>query len=446
MAPEKQYSHDLHIFQLPSFIVLIHTLCLIPLIVNGLRLRLLQDINLFKLAYIPFYSIYTIMIKRSMLNIAHEALSRQAAVVLLGPRQVGKTTLAWEIAKNHPGSIYLDLENERDRQKLQDAASFLGANEDSLIVIDEIHRIPSLFPTLRGLIDQGRRRGIRTGRFLLLGSASIELLKQSGESLAGRVSYLELGPFNIGETDHVDRLWIRGGFPDSYLASDDNQSIAWREDMIRTYLERDIPMLGPRIPAETLRRFWTMLAHTQGGLLNAARLASSLEVSGQSIARYCDLLVDLLLVRRLQPYLANVGKRLIKSPKVYIRDSGLVHALLNMATYNEILGHPVCGASWEGFAIENIIGAAPPRTISGFYRTSAGAEIDLILEFPGGKRWAIEIKRGETTSPSRGFYEACRDLKPERAWMVHAGKGQYALRHDIQSIGLKTFVEQLGHT
>ena len=384
------------------------------------------------------------MLVRKTQEIVVQALSRQASVALIGPRQVGKTTLALEIGKQL-NALYLDLEAIEERDKLTNPAAFLSVYEDRLVILDEIHRVPDLFLTLRGLIDQGRRRGQRTGRFLLLGSASLDLMRQSGESLAGRISYIDMTPLGVLEvpTNAIETLWIRGGFPDSFLAPDDRQSLDWRRDLLRTYLERDVPMFGSRIPAETLRRFWTMLAHNQGGLHNASRLAAGLEVSGQSVGRYTDLLVDLLLVRRLQPYHANVGKRLVKSPKVFIRDSGLLHALLNIAARDALLGHPVVGASWEGFVIENLIDAAPALTVPGFYRTSGGAEIDLLLELPGGERWAIEIKRSRAAKPARGFYEACQDLKPARRFVVHGGLERYPISADIEAIGLRELAETL---
>jgi len=384
------------------------------------------------------------MIERNVLAMVRQALSLQAAVALLGPRQVGKTTLAHQLG-DPQGALYLDLEDPTDRSKLNDPGAFLSAFKDRLVILDEIHRVPDLFLTLRGQIDAGRRQGLRTGRFLLLGSASLDLLRQSGESLAGRISYVEMTPLTVTEVgaEKVDALWLRGGFPESFLAANDSASLAWRKDLLRTYLERDVPMLGPRIPAETLRRFWTMLAHHQGGLLNASRLAAALEVSGQSVSRYTDLLVDLLLVRRLQPYHANAGKRVIKSPKVYIRDSGLLHALLHVGDTETLLGHPVVGASWEGFAIDQLIGAAPAFTVPGFYRTVGGAEVDLVLELPGGERWAIEIKRSRTAKPGRGFYEACQDLKPSKRWVVHGGQESYPLGDEVQAIGLQALVQRL---
>jgi len=384
------------------------------------------------------------MIDRKAFEVVQRALSQQAAVALLGPRQVGKTTLALALGEAC-GALYLDLEDPAEREKLSNASMFLSAHQGRLVILDEIHRVPELFLTLRGLIDQGRRKGLRTGRFLLLGSASLDLMRQSGESLAGRISYMDLTPFSVLEVapGDDDVLWVRGGFPDSFLAPDEQRSIGWRKDLIRTYLERDVPMFGPRIPAETLRRLWTMLAHNQGALVNVARLAAGLEVSSQTVSRYTDLLVDLLLVRRLQPYLANVGKRLVKAPKVYIRDSGLLHALLNIPDFSALLGHPVVGASWEGYVIENLINAAPALTVPGFYRTSGGAEIDLILELPGGERWAIEVKRNRVAKPSRGFYEACEDLQPSRCFVVHAGTDSFPLSTQVQATGLRELTGKL---
>ena len=341
--------------------------------------------------------------------------------------------------------MYLDLEDPGDRAKLADPVLFLDSYEDRLVVLDEIHRVPELFPALRGVIDRGRRRGKKTGRFLVLGSASMDLLRQSSESLAGRIAYVEMGPLNVLETaDDLNALWVRGGFPDSYLASSDHDSLAWRVDFIRTYLERDVPMFGPRVPAETLGRLWTMLAHEQGALLNASRLATSLMISAQTVTRYVDLLVDLLLVRRLRPFHANVGKRLVKSPKTYVRDSGLVHALLGIETLDELLGHPVAGASWEGFVLESLLASAPERAQASFYRTAAGAEMDLVLQL-GGKRglWAIEIKRGLTAKPERGFHHALEDLKPSKAFVVYSGGERYPLGNNVEAISVRELASEL---
>lgn len=363
------------------------------------------------------------MYRRQTHHAVVTALGAQAAVVLLGARQVGKTTLALDIAQHRP-SVYLDLEREADRQVLAEPDLYLDEQAGRLVILDEVQQLPGLFKSLRGQIDRRRREGFRTGQFLLLGSASNVLLHQSAESLTGRVRYIEMPPLQLDEVgeDQLNTLWLRGGFPDSFQADGDRASMAWREDFLRSYLERDIPALGPRIPATTLRRFWTMLAHAQGGLLNAAALAEGLGVSGQTIGRYLDLLADLMLVRRLQPWHENVGKRLVKSPKVYVRDSGLVHALLGLESMERLLGHPVVGGSWEGFCIESLIAASPAGTESYFYRTSAGAELDLVLRLPGSATWAIEIKR--TTSPkvSRGFHLAAEDIKADRKILVYAGE------------------------
>ena len=386
------------------------------------------------------------MIPRRVEVKVRNALNRQAAAVLIGPRQVGKTTLALSIAEQS-SALYLDLENATDLAKLADPALFLGQYEDRLVVLDEIHRVPALFASLRGLIDAGRRAGKGKGRFLLLGSAGIDLLRQSGESLAGRIAYVELGPFDIlevgaGQTELIN-LWVRGGYPDSFLASNDEESLALRRDFIRTYLERDVPMFGPRLPAQTLQRLWTMLAHSQGTLLNASRLATSLSISAQTATRYIDLLVDLLLVRRLQPYHANLNKRLVKSPKVYVRDSGLLHALLGILDYNALNGHPVVGASWEGFVLENLVAAAPEQTQVSFYRTAAGAEIDLLLELAGGTMWAIEVKLGLSPKCERGFYLAREDIRPDRSFIVYSGSDRYPLSPEIEAISLKELAQEL---
>lgn len=381
------------------------------------------------------------MIARQIRQQVHESLRHIAAVVLLGPRQIGKTTLAYEIA-GECESVYLDLEEPGDIQKLADPRFYFEQNRGKLIIIDEVQRIPGLFQILRSQIDRNRRAGHRNGQFLLLGSATNELLNQSSESLAGRVSYLELSPLNIQEigADHLNDLWIRGGFPDSFL--DVDYSFQWRRDFIRTYLERDIPSLGSRVPAETLRRFWIMLAHNQGQLFNASRMGGSLGVSGQTASRYLDLLVDLMLVRRLQPWYANVGKRLVKSPKTFIRDSGILHSLLNIQTLDDLLCHPVVGSSWEGMVMENILSAVPEGTESFFYRTAAGAEVDLVLNF-GGKLWAIEIKRTSAPRLTKGFYHACKDIEPSEKWVIYTGDEDYKMKDGIRVLPLEKMMEQL---
>jgi len=382
------------------------------------------------------------MIKRRIHNELLGQLDQFPAVALLGPRQVGKTTLAFEVAKSRP-AIYLDLESDTDRNKLAEPELYLSAHQDKLVILDEVHRLPGLFANLRGLIDAARRQGRKSGQFLLLGSASLELMKQTGESLAGRISYLELAPLDITEAANSDQLWLRGGFPDSYTAGSDSKSMNWRKSFIRSYLERDIPQFGPRIPAETLRRFWTMLAHVQGGLLNSAALARGLAVDNKTITRYLDLLVDLLLLRRLQAWHGNSGKRLTRSPKIFLRDSGIVHALLGIPDSEALLGHPILGNSWEGFVIENLLSLAPVDTRASFFRSSGGAEIDLILEFTGGETWAIEIKRSLKPSVKKGFHSACEDLRPQRKFLVYPGYEHYPTSNGVEVTGLQKMAQEL---
>ena len=372
-------------------------------------------------------------------------LEQFPAVALLGPRQVGKTTLALQLAATTP-SLYLDLEASADLARISEPSLFLQRHAEKLVILDEVQRLPGLFAELRGLIDAGRRQGQANGRFLLLGSASVELIRQSSESLAGRIAFLELGGLHALElgADALDKLWIRGGFPGSTLAATDGDSAEWRRQFIRTYLERDIPQLGPRVPAETLRRFWTMLAHGQGSLLNAAELGRSLGVDGKTVGRYLDLLVDLLLVRRLPPLLANVGKRLVRSPKVLVRDSGLVHTLLGLGDADAVLGHPVAGASWEGFVIETLLAVAPQGCQGWFYRTAAGAEIDLVLEWSPQRRWAIEVKRSLSPRLGKGFHQARADLQPERTFVVTPSATGYPLADGVEVMGLAELAAVLG--
>jgi len=384
------------------------------------------------------------MLKRHLLSRLTEELQHSPAVALLGPRQSGKTTLALEAAKTMP-SIYLDLESARDSAKLAQPELYLADHLDKLVILDEVHRAPNLFPVLRGLIDQARRSGKRAGQYLLLGSAALELLQQSGETLAGRIAYLELAPLNLLETgaESSDALWLRGGFPESLNAVNDARSLRWRHNFIRAYLERDIPQLGPRIAADTLRRFWTMLAHHQGGLLNVAQLARNIGVDAKTAHSYIDLLCALLLVRRLPAWHTNQGKRLVKAPKVYVRDSGLVHALLDIETKEALLSHMVVGASWEGFVIESLLGCASARVQAHFYRSSGGAEIDVLLTWPDGTLWAIEIKRSLTPKVERGFHAACADLNPTRKLVVYPGAESYPLGHDIQAMPLHALCAEL---
>ncbi len=382
------------------------------------------------------------MIARVLKKKLIDALQHFPAVALLGPRQVGKTTLAFEISRNSD-ALYLDLESEEDRSKMAQPQLYLQDHQDKLLILDEVHRVPALFPVLRGLIDSGRRAGLTSGRYLLLGSASLDLLKQSGETLAGRIAYLELFPFTLMETGSipVDDLWVRGGFPDSLLAASPSESLQWRRNFIRTYLERDIPQFGPRIAAETLRRFWIMLAHNQGGLLNTAQLARNLGIDVKTVSGYLDLLVDLLLVRRLPPWQSNIGKRLVKAPKIYVRDSGLLHALLTIPDKESLLSHPVVGQSWECFVIENILNSAPDEVQGYFYRTGGGAEIDLLLSWPDGTLWAVEIKRSMTPKLERGFHAACIDLNPVRKYVVYPGAERYRLAEYIEAVSLAELVQ-----
>ena len=386
------------------------------------------------------------MIPRLSHTEIQQALEREAAVALIGPRQVGKTTLALKLAETCP-SIYLDLENASDREKLGTTDQFLRFHDDKLVILDEVHQAPGLFEILRGVIDEGRRTGKGTGRFLLLGSASIDLMRQS-ETLAGRIEYIDLEPLNILELNpntDAQLLWLRGGFPRSFLAKDDLSSLRWRQHFIQSYLERDVPMFGPRIPAETLRRLWVMLAHCQGTPLNAANLARNIDVSKPSVATYIDLLVDLLLVRRLPPFHANVKKRLVKSPKTYVRDSGLLHALLGIETLDELLGHPVVGASWEGLVIETLLAVAPYRTEASFYRTATGVELDLVLEMGAKGLWAIEIKRTTAPKLERGFHQALEDIQPDRTFVVYGGKERYPKGNNIEVISVEDMATELAN-
>lgn len=385
------------------------------------------------------------MADRRLLSQLRHQLLHYPAVVLLGPRQVGKTTLALDLGEERP-SLYLDLEEASDRAKLSSPARYFAGHEDKLVILDEVHRLPELFQPLRGVIDKGRRRArganqgseSGNGRFLLLGSASLDLLQQSSESLAGRVAYLELGPLDALEVDpsQLERLWVRGGFPDSFLANSEANSMDWRRNFIRSYLERDVLQFAPRIAAETLRRLWIMLAHNQAQILNSANLARALAVDGKTVNRYLDLLVDLLLVRRLPAWHRNAGKRLIKSPKVYVRDSGITHALLGIADKEALLSHPVNGFTWESFVIETLIMSAPAGSEANYYRTANGAEIDLVLSLPGGELWAIEVKRSSAPKTDRGFFEACATLKPAQRFVVYPGLERYPLDEQTTVIGL----------
>lgn len=386
------------------------------------------------------------MIDRQISEKLRATIAQVPAVALLGARQVGKTTLAKIIAKNID-SIYLDLEAPEDLLKLSDPSSFLSAHADKLVVLDEIQRSPDLFPVLRGLIDKNREQGRRAGQFLLLGSASMDLMRQSSESLAGRISYLEMSGLNLAEVDGHQRqrqtLWLRGGFPDSYLAAGDDLAMDWLENLIRTYLERDIPQMGFRVPAARLRRLWTMLAHLQGETVNYSRLASNLEVDAKTVTHYIDILTDLLLVRRLEPWYANVKKRLVKSPRFYVRDSGILHRLLGINAYDALLSNPVLGKSWEGFVIENIHSILPGRAETYFYRTAAGAEIDLVIRMPSSDIWAVEIKYGVAPKIGKHYSQTCDDVGATHKYILYGGEDEFPVGSDINVISLSGLMERL---
>ncbi|MBM3579073.1 MAG: ATP-binding protein [Alphaproteobacteria bacterium] len=376
-----------------------------------------------------------------------QSLARAPAVVLLGPRQIGKTTLARKIAESEKAALYLDLEKAADLRRLEDPGAFLRSQAGRLVIVDEVHRLPSLFAELRGIIDERREGGMRTGQFLLLGSASLDLVQHASETLAGRVVYLELAPITIDEARgaavSADALWLRGGFPESLIALDDAESLEWRRNFIRSYLERDVPMFAPRMPSNTIGRLWTMLANAQGSLVNSARFAQGLGVSAPMINRYIDLLADLMLVRRLPPWSGNLNKRLVRSPKVYVRDSGVVHALLELETLDQLLGHPVVGPSWEGFVIETLIDAASPKRVPMFYRTQDGAEIDLLFERAGKIEMAFEVKRSTAPRIERGFFLACDDLQIERRFVVYSGQDSYPATHGATVMSLEEAVALL---
>ena len=386
------------------------------------------------------------MLKRLITDRLNKSLNRTPAAALLGARQVGKTTFAKAIAKDRE-SIYLDLEDTEDLFKLSDPKSFLRAQSDKLVILDEIQRAPDIFTVLRGLIDENRQAGRKTGQFLLLGSASMDLLRQSSESLAGRITYLNITGLNVLEVDntqkHIQSLWLRGGFPDSYLADDDDVAMRWLEDLIRTYLERDIPQMGFQVPATRVRRLWTMLAHLQGETINHSKLGMNLEIDSKTINYYIDILTDILLVRRIEPWHANVKKRLVKSPRYYVRDSGVLHRLLGIGTYDALLSNPILGKSWEGFVVENIYSVLPRLAEIYFYRTAAGAEIDLVIKMPNAEVWAVEIKYGVAPKLGKHFNQTCKDVGATRKYVVYGGDDAFSIGNDVQIISLHKFMLEL---
>jgi len=392
------------------------------------------------------------MIHRTIEDILIQGLKSMPVVVILGPRQVGKTTLALEFAKpllDKPVH-YLDLELDSDLAKLDDAESYLRRFENQLLVIDEVQRKPDLFRVIRGLVDIRKRAGERAGHFLLLGSASKELLQQSSETLAGRIRYLELTPFTVSELHQndplgfsVEKLWFRGGFPDSYLADSEEESWNWRQDFISTYVEKDIPLFGPQVPATRMKRFWTMLGHYHGQQANLSNIAKSLDVSHTTIKTYLDILQDFFMVRQVQPWSGNTKKRLVKTPKIYLRDSGLLHNLMNIHTFDHLLGHPVVGASWEGFVVENILNSLSSSWTASYYRSSNQAEIDLVLEKTNQEVWAIEVKRSIAPSLSAGFHNACEDIGATKKIVIYSGKDRFPMKGNIEVIGLIEFLQLL---
>lgn len=357
-------------------------------------------------------------------------------VALLGPRQVGKSTLAKRLMKHKLKGIYLDLERRSHLNKLTDPEAFLNHNKKSFICFDEIQRLPEIFPLLRSVVDERAKNK----NFLILGSASRDLLKQSSESLAGRISYLEMTPFTLSELSNNDttKLWLRGGFPKSFLSKNQELSINWRENFIRTFLERDIPQLGFHIPSHKLERLWQMLAHDHGQILNSSKLASSLGVSSHTVNNYIQILTQTFLIRALQPFKSNLKKRLIKAPKIYIRDSGLLHSLLGIDSMNELFGHPIYGTSFEGFVIENIMTQFPKWSFY-FYRTRSGAEIDLIMT-KGRKTLAIEIKASTSPKLEKGFFIAAKDIGAVQKYLIAPIDKPYPIK-DVMVTNLSYFLK-----
>ncbi|MDA0752527.1 MAG: ATP-binding protein [Verrucomicrobia bacterium] len=386
------------------------------------------------------------MIKRYLTSTLLKRLQQSPAVALLGSRQVGKTTLARGLNPGKP-CHYLDLERPLDLAKLADPELYLSGFGDHLVILDEIQRIPNLFPVLRSLIDERRRAGEKAGHFLLLGSASPELLRQSSETLAGRLSYLELSPFQLLELHGSDgpnqTHWERGGYPESYLAPDEESSIQWREDFITSHMERHLPQLGVTATPVTLRRFCTMLAHQQGATINLSKLAGSLGIDGKTARRYLDLLEGLYLVRSVPPWTRNAGKRLVKSPKVYWRDSGILHTLAGLSNLEQLLGHPLCGASWEGYCIEQILSNLPKGVTVSHYRTHAGAEVDLVLEKADHEILAEEIKRTLSPKLTPALMESMNTLKADRGVILIPRGESYPLSKTVTAASLQTFLETL---
>lgn len=378
-------------------------------------------------------------IKRDLLELIRKYLTIFPAIAILGPRQCGKSTLVKSLEQKFDGIIYLDMQKESDLNKLSEPELFFASNKDKIICLDEIQLMPKLFSVLRSVIDTNRVNG----KFILLGSASQELIQQTSESLAGRIGMLHLSPFLINELNYLEsfslqKFWFRGGFPNSYLADNDENSSIWLENYIRTYIERDIPQLGFQIPALQLRRLLTMCAHNQGQQLNLSKLGDSMGLTHPTIKRYIDLLEQTFIVRSIQPFEINIKKRLVKAPKVFVRDSGILHQLLAIPDFNSLLGNPVFGSSWEGIVIENIIVNMPSWDYF-FYRTATGDEIDLILK-KGNQTIAIECKASDAPKVTKGFYRSLDVIKPNKTFIIAPTNDTYKIAENITVIGLENFI------
>lgn len=382
-------------------------------------------------------------IQRNSTETLQNYLKLFPAVAVLGPRQCGKSTLIKHLAKNWSHSVYLDLQNDNDLNKLSEPYLFFQLNKDSIICLDEIQLVPELFAVLRSVIDQNRI----PGKFVLLGSASRDLIQQTSESLAGRIGMIYLTPFTMNEVNttqdySLHKFWLRGGYPDSFLAVNDHFSQIWRDNFIKTFIERDIPQLGFQIPALQLKRFLVMCAHQHGQLLNASKLGESLGLTHPTIRRYVDLLEQTFILRTLMPFEVNVKKRLVKSPKIFVRDSGLLHQLLSIDDYNDLLGHPIFGSSWEGMVIENCIVNFPDHQPY-FYRTATGDELDLVLE-KGGQRLVIECKASTAPKLTKGFWRALEVVQPEHVYIIAPVETAYPIKPTVTVCSLEYFLKS-GH-
>ncbi|MBI4229261.1 MAG: ATP-binding protein [Planctomycetes bacterium] len=381
-------------------------------------------------------------IPRDLKAILVRDLGRYPAVAMVGPRQCGKSTLARMLASQHAETIYLDLDLPVDRHKMEtDPEEFLRRNAAATVCLDEIQRVPDLFGLLRALVDEDRR----PGRFLLLGSASPALLKQGSQTLAGRLAVRELTPLLRHETAQkiaLPSLWLRGGFPGSVLAGNDAASLLWREDFVKAFLERELPLLGFRVPAATLERFWRMCAHLHGQEMNLRALGRAMGTSHVASRHHLDILTGTFMLRVLEPLSANLGKRLVRTPRIYLRDAGIVHALLNLETENDLAGHPVRGASWEGFVIEQVLARAEGWRAT-YYRTAQGAELDLVLE-KGLRKIAIECKASSSPAVTRGFWIALKDLGIREAYVAAPIKAPFPMGNGVEAVPLDDLLGRFG--